>query len=96
MDKKVHDHSDELRDLIDLGPEHNPEILRKALGIVQTLRAAAPWSFPQQILDDLKERLPYWFGERRWRGDQAQVHCDLLEDLATLQAFWDCPSDDSG
>jgi hypothetical protein len=52
--KKVQEHCDTLRDPIALGPGDNPDIQRKALGIVRSLRAAAERDYPRQILEDLK------------------------------------------
>ena len=89
--QKVREHCDELRDLIDLGPGRNGEVLRKALGTVRTLHGAAEWEFPRQILDDLKERLIVWFGDRVIRGDTASLRNALLEHLAALCASWKAP-----
>ena len=87
--KKVQTHAAELRDLISLGPGHNPEVLRKALGIVRAMRAAAMRDYRRQILDDLKERLKVWFSDRRWRGDQAELRRGIIQDLAELGAAWE-------
>ena len=92
--KKVQSHCDELRDLIGLGPGRNPEMLLKTLTIVRSLRGAAEWEFPQQILDDLRERLAVWFRDRVWRGDSAELHRALMQDLAQLCASWERPKDD--
>lgn len=82
---------DELRDLIDLGPGRNVEVSRKALGTVRTLRAAAEWEFPRQILDDLKERLIFWFSDRQFHGDNAERRKALVKHLAELCASWNAP-----
>ena len=83
------DRCDELRDLVDLGPGRNGEVLRKALGTVRTLRAAAEWEYPRQILDDLKERLSIWFSARMIRGDNAELRKALLQDLTQLCTSWE-------
>lgn len=87
--KKVKDRCQELRDLIDLGPGRNVEMLRKALGTVRTLRTAAQWEYPRQILDDLKERLGVWFSARVIRGDNAELRRALLQDLTALYGSWE-------
>jgi len=51
----------------------------KALGIVRSLRAAAEWDYPRQILEDLKVRFLAWFSDRQWRGDDSLLrHVDQL------------------
>jgi len=92
--KKAQAHCDELRDLIGLGPGRNPEMSRKALCVVRSLRDAAEWDFPQQILGDLKERLTVWFGDWVWRGDTAELHRALVRDLEELFAAWERPTSD--
>jgi len=82
--EKVKQHCDLLRDLIGGGPRENPEILRKALGIVRSLQTAAKWDYPQQILQDLKERISAWFRVRQWRGDEAELRRDLLQHVDQL------------
>jgi hypothetical protein len=69
--KKLKERCATLRNLIDVGPGDKPEILRKALDIVRSLRVAAEWDYPPLILEDLKVRLLAWFSDRQWRGDDA-------------------------
>jgi len=89
--KKLNEHCDALRDLIGVGPGDNPEILRKALGIVRSLRAAAEWDYPRQILEDLKARLLAWFSDRQWRGDEAELRRSLLQHVDQLPPSWEQP-----
>jgi hypothetical protein len=91
--EKVQARCDELRDLIGRGPGRDPEVLLKALTIVRSLRGAAEWEFPQQILGDLKERLTVWFSERVWRGDTSALHGALMQSLAELCASWERSKD---
>lgn len=90
--RKVKEHCDTLRDLIGVGPGDNPEILRKALGIVRSLRAAAEWDYPPLILADLKVRLLAWFSDRQWRGDDAELRRSLMQHIDQLPPAWK-PSD---
>jgi hypothetical protein len=92
--KKVQGYCDELRDLISLGPGRNPEMLRKTLSLVRSLRGGAEWDFPRQMLGDLKERLTVWFSDRVWRGDTAELHGALVRHLAQLCASWERPNSD--
>jgi hypothetical protein len=92
--KKVEGHCDVLRDLIGLGPGDNPDVLRKALGIMRSLRTAAKWDYPRQILEDLKARLLAWFSERQWRGDEADLHRSLLQHVDQLPRSWEQPADE--
>lgn len=89
--KKVKAQCDVLRDLISVGPGDNPEILRRALGIVRALRVAATWDYSRQILDDLRERLQAWFSDRQWRGDQAELRHVLLQHLEQVTLSWEEP-----
>ena len=89
--EKVKQHCDLLRDLIGGGPGENPEILRKALGIVRSLQTAAKWDYPQQILQDLKERISAWFRVRQWRGDEAELRRALLQHIDQLPPSWEQP-----
>ena len=91
---KVQDRCAELRDLIGLGPGSNADILRKALGTVRAVRAAAEWEFPRQILKDFKERLMEWFSDRLIRGDVAELRGALMQDLMRLCASWEAPDRD--
>lgn len=91
--RKVKEQCDVLRDLIDLGSGDNPEVLRRALGIVRSLRAAAEWDYPRQILDDAKERLRAWVSNRKWRGDEAELRRSLLQYLDELPPSWERPTD---
>jgi hypothetical protein len=91
---KLKEHCDALRDLIGVGPGDNPDILRKALDIVRSLRAAAEWEYPRQILEDLKVRLLAWFSDRRWRSDDAELRRSLLQHVDQLPLSWDQPVGD--
>jgi hypothetical protein len=86
---EVEKHCEELRELIDMGPGHNPVALHKALGVVNTLRATATWDYPLAILTGINEQLGRWFGDRKWRGDEAALHSSLTQDLAKLEAVLD-------
>ena len=88
---KVQAHCDELREILALGPGRNPEMLRKTLSVVRSLREAAQWDFPQHMLGDLKERLTVWFSDRVWRGDTAELHAALARNLEQLCAAWERP-----
>ena len=92
--RKVKEHCDTLRDLIGVGPGDNPEILRKALSIVRSLRAAAEWDYPRQILEDLRGRLRAWFSDRQWQGDEAELRRSLLQHVDQLQPSWKQPAGD--
>ena len=92
--KKVQEHCDTLRDLIGVGPGDNPDVLRKALVIVSSLRAAAEWDYPRQIVQDLKTRLLAWFSDRQWRGDHAELRRSLLQHVDQLPQSWDQPVGD--
>jgi hypothetical protein len=89
--KKVKEHCDVLRDLISAGPGDHPDILRKALAIVRSLRAAAEWDYPRQILEDVKVRLLVWFSDRQWRGDDAELRRSLLQHVYQLLESWEQP-----
>ena len=93
--QNVRERCEELRDLVDLGPGSNAEILRKALGTVRALLAAAEWEFPRQILIDLKERLIAWFSDRLIRGDVAELRSALMQDLVRLCASWEAPNNEA-
>jgi len=80
-----------LRDPIGVGPGDNPEVLRKALGIVRLLRAAGEWDYRRQILEDLKVRLLAWFSDRQWRGDDAELRRSLLQHVDQLPQSWGQP-----
>ena len=90
--RRVKEHCDTLRDLIAAGPGDNPDILRKALGIVRSLRATAEWDYPREILEDLKVRLLAWFSDRQWRGDDAELHRSLLQQIDQLPPSWEQPA----
>jgi hypothetical protein len=92
--KKVKEHCDPLRELIGVGPGGNPEILRKALSIVGSLRAAAEWEYPRQIRQDLKVRLRAWFSDRQWQGDDAELRRSLLQHVDQLPPSWKQPVGD--
>ena len=89
--RKVREHCHTLRDLIGTGPGDNPDNLRKALGIVRSLHAAAEWEYPRQILEDLKVRLLGWFSDRQWQGDNAELRRSLLQHVDQLPLSWDQP-----
>jgi|SRR6201984_1316749 len=86
--KKLKERCATLRNLIDVGPGDKPEILRKALDIVRSLRAEAEWDYPPLILEDLKVRLLAWFSDRQWQGDDAELHRSLLQHVAQLPPAW--------
>ena len=92
--KKVKEHCDTLRDLIGVGHGDNPQILHKALRIVRSLRVAAEWDYPRQILDGLKVRLLAWFSDRQWRGDDAELRRSLLQHIDQLPPCWKQPAGD--
>jgi hypothetical protein len=92
--RKVKEHCDTLRDLIGVGPGDNPEILRKALSIVRSLRVAAEWDYPRQIIEGLKVRLLAWFSYRQWRGDDAELRRSLLQHVDQLPHSWKQPAGD--
>lgn len=74
--KKVTQHCDMLRALIGVGPGDNPDILRKALGIVRSLYAAANWDYPQQILKT--SRSGSWLGLVIANGGEMRRSCVAL------------------
>jgi hypothetical protein len=92
--KQVQEHCETLRDLIGVGAGDNPDVLREALVIVISLRAAAEWDYPRQIVQDLKMRLLAWFSDRQWRGDDAELRRSLLQHVDQLPLSWDQPARD--
>jgi hypothetical protein len=92
--KKVKVHCNMLRDLIGAGAGDNPDILSRALDIVRSLRAAAEWDYPREILEDVKVRLGAWFSDRQWRGDNAELRRSLLQHVDQLPLAWNQPVSD--
>jgi hypothetical protein len=89
---RVKEHCDTLHDLIGVGPGDNPDVLRRALVIVSSLSAAAEWDYPRQIVQDLKMRLLAWFSDRQSRGDDAELHRSLLQQIDQLPPSWEQPA----
>ena len=82
---------DELRACIDAGPGPKPAILRRAMGIVNALLAAAPEGLPRATLVLIQDQLPLWFSDLKWRGDEAQLRSDLIQDIDLVRNNWDRP-----